>query len=190
VRIRSTVVNHLQTTFGANDVAIACIYCNYKEQLEQTVRNLIASILKQMLQDSCSISDNIKSLYKRHNERGTRPALDELTTELNSEIRMYSKVFIIVDALDECSEDNGTRAGFLRSLQSLDTSVRLLFTSRDLPSIGREFQGADRLEIHVNDEDVRRYVEERIANAPRLSGHSKELQNRITNKIVGDIGGM
>ena len=53
--------------FKGNDkVAISYIYLNYKEQHEQTIANLIASILKQMVQDRPMISDSVKALYERH----------------------------------------------------------------------------------------------------------------------------
>lgn len=47
-------------------------------------------------------SNNIDALYKHHRDRNTHPILDNLTETLKLEIGMYSKVFIVVDALDEC----------------------------------------------------------------------------------------
>ena len=117
-------MDHLQTLFEENNgVATASIYCNYKEQTEHTVSNLVASLLKQMVQDSRAISDDIKSFYKRHHRRAARPTLDQLTNILISEIQSYSKVFIVVDALDECREDDATRATLLEVLRSLPKQV-------------------------------------------------------------------
>jgi len=46
----SIVVNHLQTLFEDNDpVAVAFVYYNYKEQADQTVSNLVATLLKQIV---------------------------------------------------------------------------------------------------------------------------------------------
>ena len=84
--IRSIVVYHLQKIFKGDNVAVACIYCNYKKQIEQTVSNLVASLLKQIVQDRYGASDNVKSLYELHNHQSTRPTLDELTTALKSKI--------------------------------------------------------------------------------------------------------
>ena len=112
----------------------------------------------------------------------------ELTTALKSEIGAYSKVFIVIDALDECPKDNGTRLNLLKTLRSLVGTVNLMVTSRDLSSIAREFQGMKRLEIRAHDQDVRRYIEGRIARAPRQ--HLKALQENIVNKIVENVRGM
>ena len=185
---RSIVVNHLQRIFKDDNVAIACIYCNYKEQAEQTVSNLVASLLKQMVHDQYTTSDNVKALYKRHKDGKTFPDLDKFTTALTSEIGMYSKAFIIVDALDECREDDATRANLLRVLRSIAGTVNLMVTSRDLVSIAREFQETKRLDICANDQDVRRYIEGRIARTPRR--HLKALQESIVKKIVENARGM
>ena len=101
---------------------------------------------------------------------------------------MYSKVFIIVDALDECREDDGTRANLLQALRSLAGTVNLMVTSRDLVSIARDFQETKHLDICANDQDVRRYIEGRIARTPRR--HLKALQESIVKKIVENARGM
>ena len=121
IHSRSIVTNYLQTLYEENEsVATTCIYCNYKEQAEQTVPNLVASLLRQIVQGRRAISDDVKSLFERHQRQSTRPTLDQLTDVLISEIRMRSKVFIVVDALDECREDDATRALLLQVLRSLD----------------------------------------------------------------------
>src|ERR1700722_1748401 len=186
IHSRSIVVNHLQTLFEENDsVATTFIYCNYKAQAEQTASNLIATLLKQIVQDRRAISDHVKSFYERHRRRYTHPTLDQLTNVLISEIQTYSKVFIVVDALDECREDDETR--LLEVLRSLPQQVNLMVTSRNLPSIGRQFEGAKRLHIRAKDDDMKVYIEGRIALGPQ---HLEILQELIVNKIVENAKGM
>jgi hypothetical protein len=186
-------VNHLQTYFEDANVAVTCIYCNYKDQATQTVFNLVVSLLKQIVQCSSVTSDNIKSFYDRHRDRDARPTLEDLVKTLESEFSMYSKVFIIVDALDECAEDecaegSGTRADLLRTLRHLAGTVNLMVTSRDLSFIARLLHGTKRLYIRADDQDVRKYVEARIASVPRQ--HLISLQETIANKIIENIRGM
>jgi len=168
-------------------IAIAFIYCNYKEQTEHTVSNLAASLLKQMVQDRRAISENVKSFYERHRREGTFPTLDEVTGALTAEIETYSRVFIVVDALDECREDDATRAMFLEVLRSLPGNVNLMVTSRNLPSIARDFEGTKRLRIRARDDDIRIYIEGRIALGPR---HLKKLQETIVTRVVKNANGM
>lgn len=181
-------MNHLQTIFGENDrVAIVVMYCNYKEQAEQTVSTLVASLLKQMVQDRRAISNDVKTFYERHRRQSTRPTPDQITNALKSEILTYSRVFVVVDALDECREDDGTRARLLKVLRSLGGIVNLLITSRNLPSIARDFRGTKCLYIRAKDDDIRKYVEGRVSLAPR---HLEKLQETIVNRIIDNAKGM
>ena len=163
-----------------------CIYCIYTEQTVQTVENLISSLLKQLAQDCSVISDTVESLYKRHVERNTRPTFEEYTRALQSEIKTFSRVFVVVDALDECLEDN--RSDLLTALRSLGNTVNLMVTSRDLSSIAKYFPRTKRLDIYATNEDVQRYIEGRITRTSRQ--HLKSLQEIIVNKIVENVKGM
>lgn len=76
----------------------------------------MASLLQQLVQQKVTISSEITNLYQDHIEKETRPLRDEFATLFCSEICNFSKVFIIVDALDECSQHNGTRESILAKL--------------------------------------------------------------------------
>lgn len=168
-------------------VAVTCIYCNYKEQTEQTVSNQITSLLKQLVQCTTSDFENLTSLYTRYQNLDSRPSLTEFLKSLESEIGKYRKFYIVVDALDECREDGATRAKLVKALRSLTGNVNLLFTSRNLPSLVREFSGAECLSIRATDEDVERYIASRIELGPR---HVKRLQDTIITTIVESAQGM
>jgi len=125
IHSRSIVMNHLQTLSEENDsLATTFIFCNHKEQVKQMVSNLIASLLRQIVQGRRAISDDVKSFFEHHRRQTSRPTPDQLTDVLISEIHMRSKVFIVVDALDECREDDTTRALLLEVLRSLPRQVK------------------------------------------------------------------
>jgi hypothetical protein len=189
VHTRSIVLEHLQTFFKDNDrVAITCIYLNYKEQIEQTIPNLISSLLKQIVQDQPQTSDTIRAFYSHHKDRSTRPILDQLVKALQQEIATYFKVFIVVDALDEC-ENLETRSKLLRTLRSFTKigTVRLMVTSRDLPSITQEVDSIKRIDIRADDKDIERYLKDRIATGPQ---HLSRLKEDIVSHIVQNAAGM
>jgi hypothetical protein len=52
------------------------------------------------------VPSGIKSLYENHKTKRTRPSCDEIVTALHTTVLHYSKVFIIIDALDECHTPN------------------------------------------------------------------------------------
>jgi hypothetical protein len=185
-------VDYLERSFEQEKVAIAYIYCSYKEQEDQTAANLIASLVQQLVQISPFISDEISSLYHHHIKKRTRPTLEECSKLLQSEVRQLSKVFIILDALDECSESNGTRDSFLAEIQKLP-DIHLLITSRYILSIERVFGGAARVEIRASDEDIKRYLKGRIETEGRLARHVRPdpaFQEIIIGTIVERAKGM
>src|SRR5271168_4306186 len=67
--IASTVVEDLCTRFRNNaSIAIAYLYCNFQRQHEQKPENLLASLLKQLVQRQPSLPKYIKSLYEHHKD--------------------------------------------------------------------------------------------------------------------------
>lgn len=190
--LRSIVVNHLEQHFKDN-AATAYIYCSYKEQKDQTAVNLIASLLQQLVQRDPVVSDDIISLYRLHTQKQTRPTLGELSKLLQLELRRLSKVFIVIDALDECPESNRNREIFLTEIRKLQPTIHLLITSRHISTIEREFENEVRVEIRASDRDIRRYLEGRIESEGRLVRLVKTdsaLQATIANTIVENAKGM
>ena len=99
----------------------------------------------------------------------------------------FKKVFVVVDALDECS--NETRAEFLTALRNLPSTVSLLVTSRDLPP---DFQGVRQLDIRANDRDVQHYIQGRLHLTDLKIHVNREptLGGDIVKAITGNIDGM
>ena len=185
-------MDYLKHTFQREDVGIACIYCSYKEPHEQTTTNLIASLVQQLVQRRRIVPEDVSYVYKCHIRTQTRPSLREWSDLLQSQVHSFSKVFFIIDALDECIESNGTRESLIAEIQKLQPSIHLLVTSRHIASIEREFEKAARLEILANDEDVRRYLEGRIESG-RLKLHVRAdptLRDVIISTLVEKARGM
>jgi Cdc6-like AAA superfamily ATPase len=191
--LTSMVVNELFTRFE-NDgkVGIAYLYCNYRRQHEQNLKDLFASLLKQFIQEQPSIPDSVKTLYDRHRDKRTQPSLDEILGILQTVAAAYSRVFIIADALDECQASDGCRQRFLSSLLNLQEKcgANLFATSRPISSIEREFKANLRLEIRASEEDVRRYLDGHMFRLPGFVARRLELQEEIKMDIVKAVAGM
>ena len=186
------MVDHLKRTYTDANVGIAFVYCSYKDP-DQTPENLIASLLRQFAQRLPSLPEEIRNMYKQHNEDKTRPSLADYLHVLHIVARMFSQAFLLVDALDECKEQDGARKRFLAALKELSVGIRVVLTSRWVPAIGCEFSEALKLEIHADSKDVAEYVRSRIATAPRLMRHLEAdpmLESMISGKIVDNCHGM
>lgn len=191
--ITAIVVDHLYKIFR-NDATtgIAYIYCNFKRQGEQTSDSLLLSLLKQLVQQSLSMPESVRALYGVHIREGTRPSFDEITRTLSSVIAIYSRVFIVIDALDECQASNGCRSRFLSESFNLQAKSRtsIFATSRFINDITDRFKDDINLEIHASDEDVGRYLDGNMSKLPAFVGRNQDLQNKIKSAVTKAVGGM
>jgi hypothetical protein len=101
--ITAIVIEHLCERFQ-NDpsVGIGYIYCNFRRRDEQKAEDLLANLLKQLAQGQSALPESVKSLYESHKNKQTRPSFDRISRTLRSVAANFSKVFIIMDAIDEC----------------------------------------------------------------------------------------
>ena len=177
--IRSIVINHLQNLTRKTGDALMFIFCDHKERREQTHANLITSLLSQLLQERCErvgdspkrfmVPEHVMKLYERHKRMETRPSNGEILETLRIGIaQFYSSAFIVLDALDEGPEVEGTQNNLLSDLRNLSGAVRLLVTSRDLPPIARLMVGVPQLLIQAQDDDIQEYIKSRLSTTPRL----------------------
>lgn len=159
--ITAIVVSHLQEKFhGDQSIGIAYIYCNFRRQHEQKADDLLASLLKQLTHGQSSFPPSVKDLYDRHKKDRTRPSFDEIQKALQSVATAYLRVFIAVDALDECEDSSRNRMlTEIFTLQaSSKTGINIIATSRINDAIKTRFDGCPSLVIYARDGDIREYV--------------------------------
>lgn len=132
-------------------------------------------------------------LYESHSFTHNRPSISDYAQLLQATVQSYNRVYFVIDALDECSEANGTRKDLLVEVQRLKPAVNILITSRDIPSIERMLQDAARIEIRASDEDIKNYVEDRISGSERIASYIKkspDLENQILKNVSERANGM
>ncbi|CZR65951.1 uncharacterized protein PAC_15851 [Phialocephala subalpina] len=161
-------------------------------QDEQKADALLASLLKQLAGYQPSLPSSVKDLYDRHESKQTRPSLEEISSTLQSVATQYTRLFIIVDALDECQASNGCRQRFLSELFNLQAKVgkNVLVTSRFIPEITDKFIGRTLLEIRASEEDIRRYLSGHMSHLPAFVERSPDLQEEIITDIINATVGM
>ena len=191
--LRATTIEHLQKTYGSQDTVVCFIYCYYKSQSEQTPANLVSSLLRPLTIETKSkdITTTFMEFYKVFDGKGSCPSLGEYSSLLLALIAKLKRVFIIVDALDECSRD--ARSVFLAELKKLPSSVSLMFTTRPIPDILDSFVDTPRIEVRASDDDVRTYLTKEIELSPSLARWVKAdsgLAGEIVEKVIEKSKGM
>ena len=184
-------IDYLLRTVQSNNIGVAYLYCNYKAQAGQTTTNLLAAIIKQLVQARPSTAEPVARLYKHHASRSTRPSLEEIFSALQSIIIGHSNVYLVVDAFDECP-DKGTRSQLLNKLRALQSEIdlRLMVTSRFIPEIVNEFKSAPTLEVRASEADVKRFVKGQMYQLPNCVQRDDALQVMVQEKLVEAVDGM
>ncbi|KAJ7223968.1 ankyrin repeat domain-containing protein [Mycena rebaudengoi] len=190
--LSSVVVNYLQAQFQPSEnIGVACLYLNHKEGDLQSPENLLASLWWQLVIGKPLVA-SVHKLYEHHHDRRTRPSVQEIDSVWRSVIAEYSKVYLVIDALDEYPEDQ--RHWLLNHLATLGPKANVMLTSRPHVTLNPTlFPKMHTLEIRATEDDIRRYVDGHIQMSPRLLRHVQsrpELHQEIETKILSNVEGM
>ena len=136
--------------------------------------------------------ESIKALYHQHRHQLTRPSLEEISKALHHVVDQSSRSFVIIDALDECKLFDRGRSRFLSLIFNLQEKeqINIFATSRHIPEVERKFEGSTTLVARASDEDVHRYLDEKMSSLQSFVVDSLDLQQRIKIDITGAVHGM
>ena len=173
------------------EVGVAQVYFNYKQvaaqqsahTMQQTADNVIACILRQLLQHK-ALPQELDEAYNKWIERGQRNRPDgdffaELVVQCSKE---SSAVFIVLDAFDECGdEERETLVNYLLQFQKAGFKIyiasRLHLRDGLVESFG---MAGGTIEINANPTDVEKYVKETLKN--RLIANA--LKDKILKVVI------
>lgn len=197
--ITSTVIDYLFKKFQEDStIGIAYLYGNSrKDRYEQDPAGLLLSILKQLVhQKQPPVPASVKKLYTYHKVKRTRPTLQDFLKALQSIVSSFSRVYIIIDALDEYRLSDGDCSLFIEwlfGLQHQNKHIRLFVSSRSIPGIKEAFASnvkTKSLEIRASEEDIELYLNARIAKLPLSTWNRPDLEDKVRRIIIDEAKGM
>lgn len=199
--LSSTVVEHLR---GREEVGgrprgrIAYYYFDFNDHGKQTAQGCIQSLVRQLFEQSDQVPEELRSLYN-DNRHGT-PSLEKLIDVLIAMLSDDPPDFIIIDALDECKEDEGERErqAFYEALQEIKSNAegryKFFIASRPEPDIKRELSELGVTEVNVEktlvDEDIRSHVRALLPKEARFKKWPGAVKKEIEDTLVKQSNGM
>jgi hypothetical protein len=191
----SIVIEHLVKLFPTETLfqhktGVAFVYCEYKMHDEQKAIGLLTALLKQLLKQQQSIPDHIEAMYKSYRLHDMRPTLKDIKKALFDVIKWYTKVFIVVDALDECGDV--ARHELLSQIRIFQeqSQTKLMATSREIGLITQTFDADIRLKIEASSEDVEQYLESHMSGLPNFVAFNPDLKKDVKLGIIKAVRGM
>jgi polyhydroxyalkanoate synthesis regulator protein len=186
------VVEHLRSVQNSGGPPVAFLFCNYGIQEEQTAERLLAALLRQLAEHHSFVPDSLRELYEKRTQ--TYLSLERILDTLSAVIKSHGPVYLVVDAIDECSDN--TRSKFLKIIGELQkkTRARLLVTSRHIDHIERQFErqfaGYTPFEIRADAEDIEKYLDGQIVKLHKSIQDDPSLQRNIKERIKTAANGM
>ncbi|KAI1325370.1 hypothetical protein F5Y16DRAFT_273516 [Xylariaceae sp. FL0255] len=159
--LASIVINHLQTSINQDTTACLFIYFDYRKHAQYTVRDLYMSLLAQLLKHRSHFSKETDNAFENFNKKAIIPSEVEVTEMLMAEMTSFSRVYIVIDALDECGVDS-TRGEFLCTIRRFPANVSTLMTSRAGKEASSGVEADIEIPITAHDEDLKTYLDGRL----------------------------
>jgi hypothetical protein len=139
----------------------------------------------------------LSEFYEEHRDHAGHFARTPTSEELCELIKKVSKHFlttmIIVDGLDEITNDRADVTRLLRSLNTGGGHVKTLFASRPEVDIGYELEDFVQISIAAMSSDLRLYVASEIERRTRerkLRIRDPSLKDHIMTTLVNEADGM
>ncbi|KAH9162961.1 hypothetical protein EDB89DRAFT_604954 [Lactarius sanguifluus] len=123
----SMIIENIKVMCAAGLVSLAYFYFDVRDTAKQNIRGLLTSLLFQLSARSDLCCEILSTLYHEHGNGSRQPGDDVLTQCLKDMLTIPEKgpMYIIVDAIDECSDISGPSSPRECILGLLDDLVQL-----------------------------------------------------------------
>ena len=207
---RSVVLDHV--TKYETDEEKTCVifaYYSYRYPDRDLPANLVSSWIKQLCLKRESLPKDIQDFFRKAYSNAKTPNLDDLMPRFFSLLGLYNKVFIVIDALDECrattTEATPGRPKYRRevlnllqqlvSTTSFKANTKLFITSRPETDIKDTIKSYPVIKVDVDqvNPDIRKFLRDELAlriQDNRLKTRDPGLKEEILEIIARKAKGM
>ena len=205
--ITSILVDYLRRFTNSRNrekIGLVYFYFDNNNPNDQTADDFVRSILKQLLyHERLSLPKSLTTLYDAVTKQGktAEPDTDKLVSILGDCFKSFDKVFVLVDAFDECAE--GVRPTIISHLRKLPQSLlRLFLTGRNGVFDTRNLHDDDGLQtwlsqtltiqMKASDEDIYLYLADELEKRAKTldAGLKQDITNSIRAQAVGQYDPM
>jgi hypothetical protein len=190
----------------ASQASMAYFYFDFRDIDKQHWRHLITSILTQLSSNSSPRCDILSRLYSEHDDGAQQPSDDTLTCCLKEMLTLPDQrpIYLIIDALDECSNTSGIpshRDRVLRLVKELIDphlpNLHICITSRPEVDIREVLEPLTPHQVSLHNEsgqkkDIEDYVRSVVYSdsEPIMQRWRKEDKDLVIETLSGRAGGM
>jgi Cdc6-like AAA superfamily ATPase len=196
--LASTVVDNIsQHCQVQHNEAVAYFYFSFTDNDKQKSQNMIRSVISQLFSQS-KATQAVEALFSTCRDGQRQPTDEELMKALQSLSNGFDETYIILDALDECT-DRQNLFSYLEAILdwNLD-NLHILTTSRpgiDIEDALQPLLLQDQrvcIQSGIVHRDIRNYVQHRIRSDKGLARwrNKPDVQSHIEKTLMEKVDGM
>jgi hypothetical protein len=190
----STIIDQIEMICRSNPSSeYAYFYFDFNDQHKQTVSGLLRSLVAQLCDRRPTLPPEVESLYDWHNG-WQEPRNQNLIQIIISLLSSSDRIFLIIDALDECIERYELCQMIHQLMGGYSESLKLLVTSRKEQDITTSLRDIVHVEIGIQttevDNDIELHVQKCLENDPKLKRWNEAIKYEILDSLVRGSCGM
>ncbi|KAL8721445.1 MAG: hypothetical protein Q9181_007702 [Wetmoreana brouardii] len=193
--LRREVERSMDSQTNQPETSVICLYCMYKERDSQTAEHLLGSVVKQLAESyPRQFLPEIREFYQACKKSRKRPIPADFVSLLGSMLRTFRRNYIVIDALDECTDD--VKDSLLDSHKALQEicNLKIMVTLRpDTITASLNPFKTGFLQVRAQNADIEKYLRSRIASETRSFTTVKSKPDLVTltiNTILSQSQGM
>jgi hypothetical protein len=175
-------------------LAVTYFYFDFNDIEKQRYENLIRSLIMQLSMQSKSTPKALNTIYSRYQEGQQQPTTDALTWALQHMVGDFHQTFIILDALDECTEREELLGLIEKIVDWKLEKLHILATSRRESGIEDTLTplitGQICIQSALVNGDILVYIRERLQNDRKLRRLPKDVQVEIEKILMDGANGI
>jgi hypothetical protein len=191
----STIIQELIGHCKSNpSFAIAYFYFDFRDRGKQSHEHLLRSLVTQFSVQCPSTPEALERLYSSNQDGRWQPAANALVTTLGNIILSFQQAYIVVDALDECT-DKEELLGLIEEIINWKTDTfHILVTSRKEREIDKCLKDVVSNQMDIQSSlvaaDIQIHVHEKLHKDPKLRKWPEKVLAEVEIELMDRAHGM
>ena len=191
--LAGSVIERVLAAYQDN-MAVAFFFCDYKNLETQKLGNILSSLALQIGLQKVEAFEKLQNYYGQlHPLSGLprQPETTQLVDIIGSMSRLFEKVVVIVDALDECIDDTREVVGGIAKVARAAANISIALFGRNEDELSAELLPEyQNIEIAAQAEDLGLYIGAEMTRRPALSLLDPLESSEIRQKLIAKANGM
>ncbi|KAL9116967.1 MAG: hypothetical protein Q9187_006501, partial [Circinaria calcarea] len=189
------VIEHVKTLCSGDSTdGYAYYYFDFNDERKQRLEGLLRSILAQLSSQKVKLPKEIQRLYDESTRHQQQPNLSSLMETFFLLIRRFRRVYLVVDALDECTEREDLLNFINEVANQKANNASILVASRKEQDFVTGLEDITTKSLCVQDapteHDIRLFIQKRLMRDPKLKKRPESVKREIEQSLVDGAHGM